>query len=188
MGIRVVTDSACDLPAHLVQALGIEVVPLTIRFGSEEFVDQEELTTAEFWDRLERFEKGLKLLEPFHCPIIVGDLPDASAAVERMLTPDEIPSPTALSAANLTSLANADTNTFTNGTNWSISPTGPTTVNLKGVAIIEDLNGLIRCRGSRNQRGAGFGSARTDRCSRGLRNGPAFPVAHRSGNVACRQI
>jgi hypothetical protein len=51
-------------------------------------------------DRLARFEKGLKFLEPFHCPIIVGDLPDASAAVERMLTPDEIPSPTALAAAN----------------------------------------------------------------------------------------
>lgn len=51
-------------------------------------------------DRLQRFEKGLKLLEPFHCPIIVGDLPDASAAVERMLTPDQIPSPAALSAAN----------------------------------------------------------------------------------------
>lgn len=51
-------------------------------------------------DRLDRFEKGLKLLEPFHCPLIVGDLPDASAAVERMLTPDEIPTPTALSAAN----------------------------------------------------------------------------------------
>jgi DegV family protein with EDD domain len=56
MGIRVVTDSACDLPAHLVDALGIEVVPLTIRFGGEEFVDQVELSTAEFWDRLEHFD------------------------------------------------------------------------------------------------------------------------------------
>jgi hypothetical protein len=51
-------------------------------------------------ERLQRFEQGLKLLEPFRCPLIVGDLPDASAAVERMLTPDEIPSPAALSAAN----------------------------------------------------------------------------------------
>jgi len=56
MGIRVVSDSACDLPAHLVEALGIEVVPLTIRFGAEEFVDQEELTTPEFWDRVEHFD------------------------------------------------------------------------------------------------------------------------------------
>ena len=50
MGIRVVTDSACDLPAPLVQALGIEVVPLTIRFGDEEFVDRVELSADEFWD------------------------------------------------------------------------------------------------------------------------------------------
>jgi hypothetical protein len=51
-------------------------------------------------DRLGRFEQGLKFLEPFRCPIIVGDIPDASAAVERMLTSDEIPSPAALVAAN----------------------------------------------------------------------------------------
>lgn len=51
-------------------------------------------------DRLVRFEQGLKFLEPFRCPIIVGDIPDASAAVERMLTSDEIPSPAALAAAN----------------------------------------------------------------------------------------
>ncbi len=51
-------------------------------------------------ERLQRFEQGLKLLEAFRCPLIVGDLPDASAAVERMLTPDEIPSPAALAAAN----------------------------------------------------------------------------------------
>jgi DegV family protein with EDD domain len=56
MGIRVVTDSACDLPPHLVDALGIEVVPLTIRFGDDEFVDQVELSTAEFWDRVEQFD------------------------------------------------------------------------------------------------------------------------------------
>jgi DegV family protein with EDD domain len=56
MGIRVVTDSACDLPRPLVETLGIEVVPLTIRFGSDEFVDQVELSTQEFWDRVEGSE------------------------------------------------------------------------------------------------------------------------------------
>jgi DegV family protein with EDD domain len=53
VGIRVVTDSSCDLPPALVQALGIEIVPLTIRFGEEEFVDLVELSTDEFWSRLE---------------------------------------------------------------------------------------------------------------------------------------
>ena len=53
MGIRVVTDSACDLPGPLIEALGIEIVPLTIRFGDQEFVDRVELSADEFWDRLE---------------------------------------------------------------------------------------------------------------------------------------
>jgi DegV family protein with EDD domain len=53
MGIRVVTDSACDLPAPIVEALGIEIVPLTIRFGDEELVDRVELGADEFWTRLE---------------------------------------------------------------------------------------------------------------------------------------
>lgn len=52
MGVRVVTDSACDLPQELIDALGIAVVPLTIRFGDEEFVDREELSADAFWDRL----------------------------------------------------------------------------------------------------------------------------------------
>lgn len=54
MGIRVVTDSGSDLPEALAVAHGIEIVPLKIRFGDEEFVDREELSTEEFWDRLER--------------------------------------------------------------------------------------------------------------------------------------
>ena len=53
MSIRVVTDSSCDLPQALVDALRIEIVPLTIRFGDEELVDREELSTDEFWQRLE---------------------------------------------------------------------------------------------------------------------------------------
>jgi DegV family protein with EDD domain len=50
--VRVVTDSACDLPEPLVAELGIEIVPLTIRFGAEELVDREELSNQEFWRRL----------------------------------------------------------------------------------------------------------------------------------------
>jgi DegV family protein with EDD domain len=50
-GIRVVTDSACDLPAALAEELAIEIVPLTIRFGDEEFTDRRDLSPAEFWNR-----------------------------------------------------------------------------------------------------------------------------------------
>jgi DegV family protein with EDD domain len=51
MPIRVVTDSACDLPQALADQLGIRIVPLTVRFGREEFVDRLDLTPAEFWAR-----------------------------------------------------------------------------------------------------------------------------------------
>ena len=49
--VRIITDSACDLPDDIVRELGIEVVPLFIRFGSDELVDREQLSTAEFWNR-----------------------------------------------------------------------------------------------------------------------------------------
>jgi DegV family protein with EDD domain len=49
--VKVVTDSACDLPQALVDELGIEIVPLTIRFGTEELVDRVDLTPDQFWAR-----------------------------------------------------------------------------------------------------------------------------------------
>ena len=48
-GIQVVTDSACDLPEELVEKHGITIVPLSIRFGEEEFVDRIDLTPTQFW-------------------------------------------------------------------------------------------------------------------------------------------
>jgi DegV family protein with EDD domain len=50
--VRIVTDSACDLPQARADALGIEIVPLTIRFGDEEFVDRVELSNEEFWRKV----------------------------------------------------------------------------------------------------------------------------------------
>jgi fatty acid kinase fatty acid binding subunit len=49
--VRIVTDSACDLPQDVADELGIEIVPLSIRFGDEEFIDRRDLTPAEFWAR-----------------------------------------------------------------------------------------------------------------------------------------
>jgi DegV family protein with EDD domain len=53
MTVRIVTDSSCDLTAEQAAELGVEVVPLSIRFGSEEFTDRVELTVDEFYRRLE---------------------------------------------------------------------------------------------------------------------------------------
>jgi DegV family protein with EDD domain len=49
--VRVVCDSSCDLPASTLAEWRIEIVPLTIRFGDEEFVDRKDLTPQEFWAR-----------------------------------------------------------------------------------------------------------------------------------------
>lgn len=49
--VGIVTDSSCDLPDDLLRRWDIRLVPLTIRFGDEDFVDREELSTAEFWAR-----------------------------------------------------------------------------------------------------------------------------------------
>jgi len=50
--IQVVTDSACDLTPTTAEEQDLRVVPLTIRFGAEEFVDRDELSVKEFWDRV----------------------------------------------------------------------------------------------------------------------------------------
>ena len=52
MAVRIVTDSASDLPQSLCDELSIDVVPLSIRFGDEEFVDRVELTTDAFWRKI----------------------------------------------------------------------------------------------------------------------------------------
>ena len=52
MPVRIVTDSASDLPQDLVDKYGIQVVPLTIRFGSDEFTDGVDLSTKDFYAKL----------------------------------------------------------------------------------------------------------------------------------------
>ncbi len=53
MAVRIVTDSACDLSQELVDQHGIEIVPLSIRFGDEEFVDRTELSVDEFYAKMD---------------------------------------------------------------------------------------------------------------------------------------
>lgn len=55
-GVRLVTDSSCDLPQDVVDAHGITIVPLSIRFGEDELVDREQLTADEFYSRMAHFE------------------------------------------------------------------------------------------------------------------------------------
>jgi DegV family protein with EDD domain len=49
--VRLVSDTACDLPEELVDEFGIVLVPLHIRFGGTELLDRVQLDAKEFWAR-----------------------------------------------------------------------------------------------------------------------------------------
>ena len=54
MAVKIVTDSTSDITDELAQELGITVVPLTVSFGHESFLDRVEISTDEFYRRLEK--------------------------------------------------------------------------------------------------------------------------------------
>jgi DegV family protein with EDD domain len=47
--VRVITDSACDIPEEDARRLDIDIVSLSIRFGDDEFTDRVDLTPNQFW-------------------------------------------------------------------------------------------------------------------------------------------
>lgn len=52
MTIRIVTDSSADLPAAVVQELGISVVPLYVRFGDKIYQERVDISDEEFYHEL----------------------------------------------------------------------------------------------------------------------------------------
>jgi DegV family protein with EDD domain len=54
MTVKIVTDSVADLPPQVVKELGIAVIPLLVRFGTELYRDGVDLTADEFYNMLAR--------------------------------------------------------------------------------------------------------------------------------------
>ena len=52
MPVRIVTDSSCDLTEAETTELGVEVVPLSIRFGDAEYQDRFELSVEAFYAKM----------------------------------------------------------------------------------------------------------------------------------------
>lgn len=52
MTVKIVTDSAADIPEALAKSMDITVVPLSVRFGEDSYRSGEELGTEEFWKKL----------------------------------------------------------------------------------------------------------------------------------------
>jgi len=53
MMVKIVTDSVSDLPSEVANRLGISVVPLNVRFGTEVYRDGIDLTSEQFYHKLE---------------------------------------------------------------------------------------------------------------------------------------
>ncbi len=53
MVVRIVTDSLCDITGDLAKELGVTVVPVYVRFGDKVYKDRIEMTTDEFYHRLQ---------------------------------------------------------------------------------------------------------------------------------------
>ncbi|MPW24602.1 DegV family EDD domain-containing protein [Alkalibaculum sp. M08DMB] len=53
MGIRIVTDSASDLNIDIEKKYNIEIVPLTVNFDSQSYKDRVEITSEEFFNKLD---------------------------------------------------------------------------------------------------------------------------------------
>lgn len=49
MAIRIITDSSADLTPEEVKALGLQVVPMTVRFGDRAYLDGVDLSKADFY-------------------------------------------------------------------------------------------------------------------------------------------
>ncbi|MHB1315426.1 MAG: DegV family protein [Christensenellales bacterium] len=50
--IRIITDSTCDIDPKRVAQLGVRVVPLTVNFGKDSYIDGVELSIEEFYNKL----------------------------------------------------------------------------------------------------------------------------------------
>jgi DegV family protein with EDD domain len=52
MTVRILTDSTCDLPAEVINRLGIYVLPLYIHIGNRDFLDGIDISREEFYKNL----------------------------------------------------------------------------------------------------------------------------------------
>lgn len=56
MSLKIVTDSACDVPPAIVKALHITVIPVYINIGSQSYLDGIELSRDTFFDQLTTYQ------------------------------------------------------------------------------------------------------------------------------------
>ncbi len=64
MAVRIVTDSTADIPQAQAQELGITIVPLSVFFGEEAYLDGVELDNASFYRKLQASKVSPRTSQP----------------------------------------------------------------------------------------------------------------------------
>ena len=62
--LRIIADSTCDISKEDARKMGIQIVPISVRFGNEEFLDGVEITHEEFYTRLAECDELPKTSQP----------------------------------------------------------------------------------------------------------------------------
>ncbi len=108
-GIALVVDSTCDLPAELMDAYHIHMVPVRVNFGDDQYIDKVTINSAEFYHKLQTdsrhpqtsqpppgdFNRMYRFLASHHDSIISLHVPHASSGTlqnaERALDQIDLP-------------------------------------------------------------------------------------------------
>ena len=62
--LRIIADSTCDISKEDARKMGVQIVPISVRFGDEEFLDGVEITHEEFYSRLAECDELPKTSQP----------------------------------------------------------------------------------------------------------------------------
>lgn len=54
MGYRIIVDSSSDMPKELIERYNFKIIPLSVHFGDEEYLDAINITPSEFYDKLQK--------------------------------------------------------------------------------------------------------------------------------------
>lgn len=82
--IRILTDSTADFPAEEAAALGLRIVPLQVNFGDEHYRDGIDLTSDEFFEKLENAPKLPTTSQPSP-ELFLNEFEDAKAAGDEVV-------------------------------------------------------------------------------------------------------
>ena len=102
-GVYLVTDSSSDLIEDEIEPFDLEIVPLTIRFGADEFTDRKDLSVTDFYQtdgrrRTNCPRQPARRPAPSRRPSRRAERPaptrwSASPSRERLSTPSSRPTP-----------------------------------------------------------------------------------------------